>query len=335
MLGSGMTLLAIVALAMLSAGGLTYAALQTRIRTLDRADRRVTQIQRRSTTISATKARTNDTAARRRKSVQESLKELEQKQKARAKRSASPPIALRLQQAGLSWSKRGFVIFSVAIGSFLLFVTWVLGAPIYVAVATGIAGFFGAPRWFVNRMRNRRFKKFMEEFPNAIDVIVRGVKAGLPLNDCIRMISIESAEPVRGEFRGIAEAQAAGLGLAEAVERLNERVPVPETNFFGVVIGIQQKAGGNLAEALGNLSRVLRERKKMRGKISAMSMEAKASAAIIGALPFIVMMLVYFSSPEYIMRLFTEPLGHVILGASAFWMAVGIFVMKRMISFDV
>ena len=124
------------------------------------------------------------------------------------------------------------------------------------------------------------------------------------------------------------------MTLAEAVAKLPERVPVPEANFFAIVIAIQQRAGGNLSEALGNLSRVLRERKKMKAKIGAMSMEAKASAAIIGALPFVVMILVYLTSPQYIMLLFTENLGHVILGCAAVWMAIGVLVMRKMINFD-
>ena len=122
--------------------------------------------------------------------------------------------------------------------------------------------------------------------------------------------------------------------LGEAVNKLPERVPVPEASFFAIVVGIQQRAGGNLSETLGNLSRVLRERRKMVGKITAMSMEAKASAAIIGALPIIVMGLVYLTSPKYISLLFTDPMGNLILGASAIWMMTGIFVMKRMINFD-
>jgi tight adherence protein B len=168
-----------------------------------------------------------------------------------------------------------------------------------------------------------------------MDVIVRGVKAGLPLNDCLRIIAAEAAEPVRSEFKHIVESQALGVTIADACARLPERVPVPEASFFAIVIAIQQKAGGNLSEALGNLSRVLRERKKMFGKIKAMSMEAKASAWIIGALPVIVMGLVYMSSPKYIMLLFIDPTGHLILAASAIWMAIGIFVMRRMINFDV
>jgi tight adherence protein B len=160
------------------------------------------------------------------------------------------------------------------------------------------------------------------------------VKSGLPLNDCIRVIANEAAEPVKSEFRTIIEAQSLGITLADAINKLHDRVPVPEASFFGIVVAIQQRAGGNLSEALGNLSRVLRERKKMKGKIGAMAMEAKASAWIIGSLPIVVMVLVFLTSPNYIMLLFTEPLGRVILGVSAVWMLTGVFVMRRMINFD-
>ena len=125
-----------------------------------------------------------------------------------------------------------------------------------------------------------------------------------------------------------------GIPIAEAVERLYRNVPTPETNFFAIVIGIQAQAGGNLSEALGNLSRVLRDRKKMKAKIQAMSMEAKASGGIIGSLPVIVAFLVYLTSPGYISVLFTSTPGNMILAVAAFWMATGIFVMKKMINFD-
>jgi tight adherence protein B len=163
---------------------------------------------------------------------------------------------------------------------------------------------------------------------------VRGVKAGLPLLDCMKMIATEAPEPLKTEFRVIVETQAVGMPLGEACNKLYERTPVPEANFFAIVISIQQKAGGNLSEALGNLSRVLRDRKKMKSKIRAMSQEAKASAGIIGALPVAVMTLVYVTSPQYISLLFTEPLGNVMLAGSAAWMTMGVLVMKKMINFD-
>ena len=171
-------------------------------------------------------------------------------------------------------------------------------------------------------------------FPDAVDVIVRGVKAGLPLLDCLKMIALEAPEPLKSEFRAILETQAIGMPLGEACGKLYERMPLPEANFFGIVIAIQQKAGGNLSEALGNLSRVLRDRKKMKAKIQAMSQEAKASAGIIGALPIAVMTLVYITSPQYISLLWTDPLGRMMLAASAVWMSMGVMVMKKMINFD-
>jgi tight adherence protein B len=325
---------AIVGLAMLSAGGLAYALLYRRIETENKVGRRIDQIQTRGPVATDVGARVVD-AAKRRKSVQETLKELDEKQRAKNKKSKSPPLSLRLQQAGLSWDRRTFLLFSAGCGIAFAVLAYFLHGPLYAVAALGFAGALGFPRWVINFLRKRRTKKFLDEFANAMDVIVRGVKAGLPLNDCLRIIAAEAAEPVRTEFKHIVEAQALGVTIADACARLPERVPVPESSFFAIVITIQQKAGGNLSEALGNLSRVLRERKKMFGKIKAMSMEAKASAWIIGSLPVIVMGLVYLSSPQYISLLFTDPTGHLILGASALWMFIGIMVMRKMINFDV
>jgi tight adherence protein B len=163
---------------------------------------------------------------------------------------------------------------------------------------------------------------------------VRGIKSGLPLMDCLKVIATDAPEPVRNEFRAIVESQTVGLPLGEACLKLYERMPVPEANFFGIVIFIQQKAGGNLSEALGNLSRVLRDRKRMQAKIQSMSMEAKASGAIIASLPLVVMGLVYFTSPDYISLLWTQPTGHLLLAGSAAWMSIGVMVMRKMINFD-
>ncbi len=332
MFGSLTLLLAISGLATLSAGGIAYFFLYGRIEAENKVEQRLDAIQSRRGAAEGARGRAEP--AMRRKSVQETLREIEQRQKAKAKQSNSPPLALRLQQAGLKWTRQKFYIFSLICGIVVAALVFYLGAPLWAVAAFAVAGLVGLPRWIVNFLRKRRMKKFLAEFANAVDVIVRGVKAGLPLNDCIRIIGSEASEPVKSEFRQIAEAQALGLTMADAIAKLPERVPVPEVNFFAIVIGTQSKAGGSLAEALGNLSRVLRERIKMQGKIKAMSMEAKASAIIIGALPIVVMFLVYVTSPNYIMLLFTEPLGHMILAASAIWMGIGIFVMKKMMSFD-
>src|SRR6202007_3005586 len=159
------------------------------------------------------------------------------------------------------------------------------GGGIMGAVGLGFAGGLGLPRWGLGFLKKRREKKFLAALPDAVDVIVRGIKAGLPLFESIKVVAADAPEPLRSEFLAIIETQAIGIPLGEACTRLYERMPVPEANFFGIVIAIQQKSGGNLSEALGNLSKVLRDRKKMKEKIQAMSMEAKASAAIIGSLP--------------------------------------------------
>ena len=202
------------------------------------------------------------------------------------------------------------------------------------ALGLAFAAGFGLPRWALGYLKTRREKAFLKALPDAVDVIVRGIKAGLPLFESIKVVAADAPEPLRGEFLAIIETQAIGMPLGDACARLYERMPVPEANFFGIVIAIQQKSGGNLSEALGNLSKVLRDRKRMAEKIQAMSMEAKASAGIIGSLPPIVMLLVYLSTPEYISLLWTHPTGQLMLVGCVIWMSMGIFVMKRMINFD-
>jgi tight adherence protein B len=266
----------------------------------------------------------------RRDLVESSLKDFDE----RHKKTKRVPISVRIMRAGLSWSKRQFIIISAFIGLIMAFLGFLSGTGMLGAAGLGFAGAFGFPRWLLSFLRKRREARFIDGLADAVDIIVRGVKAGLPLGDCIRMITMESSEPLKTEFRLIMETQAIGMPLGEACGKLYERTPLAEANFFGIVVAIQQKAGGNLSEALGNLSKVLRDRKKMRAKIQAMSQEAKASAAIIGALPIAVMILVYITSPQYISLLFTNPMGHIMLAGSAVWMTMGVLVMKKMINFD-
>ena len=198
----------------------------------------------------------------------------------------------------------------------------------------GVMAAFGLPNLVLSQLRMRRINKFVDLFPNALDIIVRGVKAGLPLGDTLRIIANESPEPIRSEFRKLVESQTLGLPLPEATEKLAERVPISETNFFAIVIGIQSKSGGNLSEAIGNLSRTLRERRKMKGKIKAMAMEAKASAVIIGLVPFVVTLMLYLSSPGYISLLWTTQHGRIVAAIACFWMSIGVVMMRKMINFD-
>jgi tight adherence protein B len=207
-------------------------------------------------------------------------------------------------------------------------------AGLLPALGFAFAASCGLPLWILKALKKRREAKFLLNFPDAVDVIVRGVKAGLPLLESMRVITNDAPEPLCSEFRAIVETQAIGIPLGEACGKLYEHIPVPEANFFAIVVAIQQKAGGNLSEALSNLSRVLRDRKKMKAKIKAMSMEAKASATIIGALPPVVMTLVYVTSPQYIELLWTHPTGRLMLACCAVWMTIGVFVMRKMINFD-
>jgi tight adherence protein B len=266
----------------------------------------------------------------RREQVEGTLKEIEQR---RAK-ARSVPITVRLAQAGLGWSKQRFLVVSVILGAVGFLLPLAFQAGLLAALALGFACAFGLPRWMLKFLKKRREQKFLQAFPDAVDVIVRGIKAGLPLLDSLKVISVDAPEPVRSEFRAIIETQAIGIPLGESCAKLYERIPVAEANFFAIVISIQQKAGGNLSEALGNLSRVLRDRKKMKAKIQAMSMEAKASGAIIGCLPPAVMLLVYITSPHYIELLWTQSFGRMMLAGSGLWMFVGIMVMRKMINFD-
>jgi tight adherence protein B len=328
--GVSTTILAMIALVGFAAAALIYGLMYGRIEQQATAEKRLGRVSE----AANGKDGKGDVATARRRTVQDTLKEIEIKQKHKASQSTNPPLTLRLQQAGLATSTKQFYIYSLFGGLAAFAVSFVLGMPLLVMLGFAFVGAFGLPRYVVNFLRRRRQSAFTEELANAVEVIVRGVKAGLPLNDCLRMIASEAKEPVRSEFKAVMDSVQLGIPIDEAIGKMYERMPLPETNFFAIVISIQSKAGGNLSEALGNLGKVLRERKKMRAKIQAMSMEAKSSASIIGALPIIVAGLVYLTSPDYIMVLFITTKGHFVLGGSALCMGVGIFVMKKMISFD-
>jgi tight adherence protein B len=225
-------------------------------------------------------------------------------------------------------------VISGILGFLVFAITLLFDGGLLAAVAMAFAAGLGVPRWLLGFLKKRREKKFLAALPDAVDVIVRGIKAGLPLFESIKVVAADAPQPLRGEFLSIIETQAVGMPLGDACLRLYDRMPLPEVNFFGIVVAIQQKSGGNLSEALGNLSKVLRDRKKMSEKIRAMSMEAKSSAGIIGSLPPIMMFLVYLTTPQYISLLWTEPVGRIMLAGCLFWMGMGIFVMKKMINFD-
>jgi tight adherence protein B len=321
-----MQMLALAFLAATAIGGLAWVFLYPLLSGEKKAEARRASVARAEPV-----ARQTDKALRsRREQVEGSLKEVE----ARRQKEKKVSLGVRLTQAGLDWTPRKFMMISGVLGLGCFAAAFLIGGGLLGAVGLAFGAGFGLPRWILGYLKKRREKQFLKALPDAVDVIVRGIKAGLPLFESIKVVAADAPEPLKGEFMAIIETQAIGMPLGEACARLFERMPVPEANFFGIVIAIQQKSGGNLSEALGNLSKVLRDRKKMAEKIQAMSMEAKASAGIIGALPPIVMLLVYLTTPDYISLLWTHPTGQLMLCGCVFWMSCGIFVMKKMINFD-
>jgi tight adherence protein B len=321
-----MQALAMAFLAATAVGGLAWVFIYPSL-----SGEKKAEVRRASVAKSEPAVRQVDKSQRsRREQVEGSLRDVE----ARRLKEKKLPLSSRLTQAGLAWSTQKFMIVSGALAAVGFVMAMLLGGGPLAAIGLAFAAGFGLPRWGLSFLKTRREKNFLKALPDAVDVIVRGIKAGLPLFESIKVVAADAPEPLKGEFLAIIETQAIGMPLGEACARLFERMPVPEANFFGIVIAIQQKSGGNLSEALGNLSKVLRDRKKMAEKIQAMSMEAKASAGIIGSLPPIVMLLVYLSTPQYISLLWTHPTGQLMLVGCVIWMSIGIFVMKRMINFD-
>jgi tight adherence protein B len=319
-------MLALAFLAATALGGLAWVFLYPSLSGQNKAEARRSSVARPEPT-----ARQADKNQRsRREQVEGTLKELD----ARRQKEKKVALGTRITQAGLTWSTQKFWIISGVLAAAAFMLAFIAGGGLLGAGGLAFAAGFGLPRWILGYLKKRRETAFLKALPDAVDVIVRGIKAGLPLFESIKVVAADAPEPLKGEFLAIIETQAIGMPLGEACARLFERMPLPEANFFGIVVAIQQKSGGNLSEALGNLSKVLRDRKKMRDKIQAMSMEAKASAGIIGSLPPAVMFLVWLSTPDYIALLWTHRTGQLMLVACLLWMTCGILVMKKMINFD-
>lgn len=304
MFDAGTVTTAIAILAALSISGLAYALLSPLMAREDRKER-INKVSVQDRRAAHAKLASEEDAASRRKNIASKLKQQQSviDEKTKKKASSRAPLDVRIKRAGLAWSIRHFWIVSAICGLCMYGALFGMGAPLYAALAAGAVGFLGLPSWYVNYKGSQRMKKFLEEFPNALDVIVRGMKSGLQLND--------------------------------AVVKMHQRVPLPEVNFLAIMLSIQGQSGGNLSEPLGNLSKVVRDRRRMKAKIVAMSMEAKSSAAIIACLPVAVIIVLYLTTPDYMTLLFTERLGNLLLGACGLLMFTGVMVMRKMINFDI
>ena len=274
------------------------------------------------------------TPEERRKQITEQLKEAEKRE-----RKARLTLRARMLHAGLTPNTSQFWIYSGIVGAvafvipLLLLTQMPFLGRLGVAAGAAAVGCYGLPRWVLGFMAAGRIKKFTEEFPNAMDIITRGIKSGLPVNDGLKLVAKECVAPLGPEFQRLVENVGVGMSLEGALEKMSEHMPAPELRFFTIVIAIQAKTGGNLSEALGNLSTVLRARKMMREKIKALSSEAIASASIIGVLPPGVGLMIFVTRPDYIAIMFSDVRGQLMLLGGLFWMFCGIMMMRKMINF--
>lgn len=276
-----------------------------------------------------------DVTAQRRRNMQAVLKEMDEKRaQTEAKAKERMSIRRRLEMAGFpNVAPRTFWMISAGLGVVVALACLLLGQSLIVAALASFGAALGLPRWVLSFLMSRREKAFTAEFATAIDVIVRSVRSGLPTTEALKIVANEISDPVGNEFNKLCEGMKVGVTLEQGLKKMYDAMPTAEVSFFSIVMAIQQKSGGNLSEALSNLSGVLRDRKRLAGKIKAMSSEAKASAMIIGSLPPGVMAIVYFTTPSYMSLMFTEKLGNLMLAGCGVWMGIGIFVMRQMINF--
>jgi len=276
------------------------------------------------------KIKTEDGGTRR-KQIEETLGKIEERQKTKKKKAKALPA--RLIQADWAMKPQTFMTMSGIIAVLAGGLPFAMGMKPLFCLGLGIGLGFGMPRFILNSAITRRQKKFTAHFADAMDIIVRGVRTGLPLGDCLKIIAHESPDPLGAEFRRVVEGESVGMPLEICLEQMYERMPISEVNFFSTVLNIQKTTGGNLGESLANLASVLRGRKLLREKIKALSAEAKMSAIIIGSLPIFVGGLVTVIAPDYMEELYTTPTGHRNLMIGAGMMVLGTTMMRKMINF--
>ncbi len=277
----------------------------------------------------------HDVQNKRRAEIARKLKETKEEQDEKKGKKKKATIALLLEQAGLTVTVKQYWLYSVALMVAMLIVTLLLGHSLFVVVMAGIVGLLGFPRLVVRHLTKRRQKKFLEEFADALEAVIRLLKAGMPVSEAISMISREFTGPVGEEMSRIYDKQKIGIPLHEAAMEATKRMPLAEMQMFATGLSIQAQTGSSLSEVLKNLAGVIRARFRLKRKIKALSSEAIASAAIIGSLPNLLALGMYFANREYIMVLFTDPFGKIMLGCAVVWMMIGILVMKVMINFKV
>lgn len=241
----------------------------------------------------------------------------------------------RLYQAGKDIALSKYAIFSGALVVVAIAVIFSFSGNIAMAISGGIAVGLGLPHMVISSMITSRQQLFIKQFPEALDLIVRGLQAGLPVNEAIINVGVEIPSPVGPEFRRVSDDVRLGKTLEDALWDANTRIDLPDYKFFVISLSVQRETGGNLGETLHNLAVILRQRQAMKLKVKAMSSEAKASAYILGALPFVMLGIIMIMNYDYGIILFTHEVAQKVAIGGLFWMSIGIFSMAKMINFDI
>jgi tight adherence protein B len=255
--------------------------------------------------------------------------------KAAGSQSRKEALALRLHRTGKGWTVTQYVYASIGLMVLLALVVWVKSGSLFLGLAIGVLVGAGLPHFVVNWQIGRRVQKFITRFPDALELLVRGLRSGLPISETLNVVASELPGPVAEEFKLVTDRIRLGRTMEESLQDTADRLDLPEFSFFCITLAIQRETGGNLAETLANLADVLRKRAQMKLKIKAMSSESKASAYIVGSLPFIVFFLIYMINPAYMGRFFVDE-RLMVAGIGAFiWLSLGGFIMSRMVSFEI
>ena len=249
--------------------------------------------------------------------------------------SKAEALAIRLDRTGKKWTVQQYIYASLGVALFIALLLFLKTGSLMLSLAVGLVVGAGLPHMIVNRLITKRTNQFNAKFPDAIELLVRGLRSGLPVTETLGVVASEIPGPVGSEFKGITERIKIGRTMEEALQETADRLGIPEFNFFCITLAIQRETGGNLAETLGNLAEVLRKRAQMKLKIRAMSSESKASAYIVGSLPFVVFALVYVMNPDYLAPFFSDD-RLIVIGLGGFlWMSIGAFIMAKMVSFEI
>lgn len=276
-----------------------------------------------------------ENARNRKRAVERGLREIEEKRSTAKRKGYKQRLLQRMREAGLNWSYRKLAEINVTVGCCVALILLNAGISVIGSLILGSVFGWAAPQMYILKAKKKRLTVFERQLPNAIDIVSRGLQAGLPLSECIKIVSTQSEDPLKSEFVFLVQDLTLGLTMEEATLRLAQRLPISEVNFFATILASQSKVGGSLSEALNNLSAVLRDRRNMKEKIKAASSEVVTSSLIIGFMPFLVSGLVYYLNPEYLNILFETTAGQVTLTVSITWMLIGIFVIVNMINFDI